>query len=182
MTSFQLESIWVATKTLALVVAIAAVTAIIVALIYGVVRGAQQNKAPKTYGAAVSDALPFVFILAVVGALCGQLGGGSREGVLGELLPALFTLFGGFMAYYLGSKRDQSGKVAVNSLAFLMSFFVLYNVSAVWRQDNEAWTFCRDLYSNADIDQKDERQDRERFWLGYCKPVFAAHTKPVTAS
>ena len=179
---FHLESILVAAQFLALVVVIAAGTAVLVALVYGVVRGVLPDKTQKRYLAVVGDAVPFLFMLALVGGLCGQLGGGSREGVVGALLPALFTLFGGFMAYYLGAKRDRSGKVAVNTLAFVLSFFVVYNVSAIWRQDLEAWDFCRELYSNPDIDQPDERHDRETFWFDYCSPVFQAHTRqPVVA-
>lgn len=181
MSAFHLESVLIAAQFLALVFAIAAATGIVVALIYGLVRAIEPGKQPKKYLTVVGEAFPFVFMLAVVGGLCGQLGGGSREGVVGELLPALFTLFGGFMAYYLGAKRDRSGKVAVNTLAFVLSFFVLYNVSAIWRQDNEAWDFCRGLYSNADIDQKDERHDRETFWFDYCSPVFKAHTRQASS-
>lgn len=170
MSQFHLDGVIVALQFLGAALGISAIVAIFVSLGYGVLRSSGGGR-PKTYSTTVREALPFVFLLALVGGLTGQLGGGSREGVVGELLPAVMALFGPFIAFYLGSKRDKSGKISVNSLAFLLSFFAMYNVAAVWRQDNENWTFCRDLFANADFDSSEELQARETYWLAYCKSV-----------
>lgn len=172
---FHLTGVLVAAEFLAAALGISAVVAILVALGYGVLRSTEVERG-KSYWETVAGALPFVFLLALVGGLTGQLGGGSREGVVGELLPAVMGLFGPLIAFYLGSKRDKSGQVSVNTLAFLLSFFVMYNVASVWRQDNENWAFCRDLFSNADFDNELEMKTREVYWLGYCKTISKGWT------
>lgn len=176
--SWEIESILTAAKFVGFVVLIAAFTAVVVTLIYGVLRGEERAKAPKSYWAAVRGALPFIFLVALVGGLCGHLGGSSRESVVGSLLPALFSLFGGYIAYYLGAKKDQSGKIAVNTLAFLLSFFFIYSVSATWRQSNEAMDFCRGVYSNPDYATVEQRTDRDTVWGVYCTSAIGRFTKP----
>jgi hypothetical protein len=176
--SWEIESILTAARFVGLVVLIAAFVAIVVTLIYGVLRGAERARVPRSYWAVVRGAAPFIFLVALVGGLCGHLGGSSRDSVVGSLLPALFSLFGGYIAYYLGAKKDQSGKIAVNTLAFLLSFFFLYSVSATWRQSNEAADFCRGVYSNPDYVEPDQRADRDRVWAVYCNSAMGRFTKP----
>lgn len=175
--SWEIESILTAVKFVGSVVLIAAFTGIIVTLIYGVLRGADRTKERRSYWSVVRGALPFIFLVALVGGLCGHLGGSSRDSVVGALLPALFSLFGGYIAYYLGAKKDQSGKIAVNTLAFLLSFFFLYSVSATWRQANEALDFCRGVYSNPDYATTEQRKDRDVIWTVYCNSAMGRFTK-----
>lgn len=179
--SFEIASIFTAAKFVGLVVLIAAFTAIVVTLIYGLLRAEEKGKEKKAYWAAVRGALPYIFLVALVGGLCGHLGGSSRESVVGSLLPALFSVFGGYIAYYLGAKKDQSGKIAVNTLAFLLAFFFIYSVSATWRQQNEALDFCRGVYSNPDYAQPDQRADRDTVWAVYCNSAMGNFTKPTIA-
>lgn len=180
--SFEIASIFTAAKFVALVVLSAAFVAVVVTLIYAVLRGEQKGKDPKPYWAVVRGALPFIFLVALVGGLSGHLGGSSRDSVVGSVLPALFSLFGGYIAYYLGAKKDQSGKIAVNTLAFLLSFFFLYSISATWRQSNEALAFCRGVYSNPDYATAEQRTDRDTVWGVYCVSAMGGFTQPTFGS
>ncbi|RYE07768.1 MAG: hypothetical protein EOP22_16355 [Hyphomicrobiales bacterium] len=177
MSSWELSSIVVAGKYLGLAALLCLGLGVVVALFYGVARINDRRRPAVTYRRAVLDALPYVLAVTLIGGLCGQLGGGSREGVVGNLLPAVLGIFGGFTAYYLGAKRDRSGKVAVNTLAFLIGFFALYNVSAVWRQSNENWAFCRDLYSSNGFETQAERDEVKGYWKDYCAAVFKTATQ-----
>lgn len=177
--SWEIASILSAAKYVGLVVLMAALTAVVVTLVYGLLRQRDRTKTTKAYWAIVFDALPYVFLIALVGGLCGQLGGSSRTSVVGELLPALFTLFGAYIAYYMGLQKDESGKIAVNTLAFLLSFFFLYNVSATWRQANEAAEFCRRVYSNPAYASTEQKADRDRLWSVYCVSAMGEFTKPA---
>jgi hypothetical protein len=175
--NWEWDSIVVAGRYLAIAALISIGVGLLIALVYSVVRRGDQRRAKLAYWTIFFGAAPYVVLVALIGGLCGQLGGSSRDGVVGQLLPAVFVALGGFTAYYLGAKRDRGGKVAVNTLAFLLCFFALYNVSAVWRQSAEAWDFCRNLYSSPDFENADERNDRNLVWGGYCKTVFATWTK-----
>jgi hypothetical protein len=179
--SFEIAAIFSAAKFVGLVVLIAAFTATVVTLIYGVLRKEEKGKEKKPYWTVVRSALPYIFLVALVGGLCGHLGGSSRESVVGSLLPALFTLFGGYIAFYLGAKKDQSGKIAVNTLAFLLAFFFIYSVSATWRQQNEALEFCRGVFSNPDFATAEQRADRNTAWAVYCSSAMGNFTKPTIA-
>ena len=66
-----------------------------------------------------------------------------------------------------------------DSVAFLLGFFVMYNVSAVWRQDPEAWAFCRELYASSDFESPAERVDRNAVWSVYCGDVFKRWSKQI---
>lgn len=183
MTGFHIEGTLVALQFLAAAIGVSAVTALLVAMGYGMLRKFNRAGAAKPYWQVVAAALPYVFLLAVVGGLAGQLGGGSRSPVVGQLVPAIMALFGPFLAYFLGTKRDPTGKVSANALAFLLAFFVMYNVAAVWRQDNENWLFCRDLFANPDFDDEIELQTRTAFWWEpYCETVFNAATRPTASA
>jgi hypothetical protein len=179
MTRWNLDGVRVAGEVLLLVALLALGVAVATTLVYGVIRHADRARAKRSYLQIVLEAFPFIAIIALVGALSGQVAGGSREGVVGQVLPALFAAFGGFTAYYVGIKRDRGGKVAVNSVAFLLGFFVMYNVSAVWRQDPEAWAFCRELYASSDFESPAERVDRNAVWSVYCGDVFKRWSKQI---
>lgn len=183
MTEFHIAGIWVALQFVAATAGLAAIVALPVALGYGALRRTNKAKPARRYWLVVAESVPFIFLLALVGGLTGQLGGGSKSSVVGEILPALMALFGPFLAYFLGSKRDPSGKVSVNALAFLLAFFVMFNVSAVWRQPAEHWAFCRDLFANADFDSELELRVREEFWwTRLCASVFDTVIKPTDES
>jgi hypothetical protein len=115
-------------------------------------------------------------VVALIGGFAGQLGGSSREGVLGDLLPALMVLLGGYATYLVGQREVRSVRLIHNGLCFVFSFFLLYNVSSVWRQSNEAFEFCKSVYSNPDYAKPDVSGDRNALWGNYCQPVFAKWT------
>jgi len=180
MNRWNVASLGTAGGVLLLVALLAVGVALAITLTYGVIRSADRLRTKRTYREIVLEAFPYIAIIALIGGLSGQVAGSSRVGVVGQVLPALFTAFGGFTAYYVGIKRDKGGKVAVNSVAFLLAFFVMYNVSAIWRQDPEAWEFCRELYSNAAFD-KEDREDRDKYWGGYCAEVAKRWTSSPVA-
>jgi len=172
MTAFEQAGLDVAALSLGTAAAISLLLAIAVAFGYGLLRSLDPQRAGKPYHRTVMEAVPFLFLLALVGSLTGQLGGESRTGVVGEIVPPLITVFGGFLAYFLGTRKDSGGKVAVNTLAFLLGFFALYNLAAVWRQEDENFTFCRDLFSDPAFASLDQRKDRQLYWYNYCKDIL----------
>lgn len=197
MNDWDLASIGTAYYYVGLVLLLSVATAIVISVLYGFIHLGERSSIALRDGEPVSSgpttgsrvrralrsalgAFPFVLMIGFVGGLAGQLGGSSRSGVVGDLLPALVTLLGGFVAYYLGAKRDRSGKVLVNTLAFLLCFFPAYNVASVWRQSNENWDFCRGIFSNPAFDQAG-RADRNYYWSTYCTGVFKQWTLPATS-
>lgn len=171
--SWEITSILTAGKYLGLTLGVSLLVAVLVGLIYGFLYKPRVDAPARKYGAVVATALPFVFLLAIVGGLTGQLSGASRESIAGSILPALFAAFGGYIAYFLGAKKDRSGKIAVNTLAFLLAFFVLYNVAATWRQSNEAFDFCKGVFSDPAFSTEELRADRNEIWNTYCGSAFA---------
>jgi hypothetical protein len=110
--------------------------------------------------------------LGFLGGLTGQLGGSSREGVVGDVVPAILTLVGAYAAYILGEKRSRSPYLLMNGFSFVLAFFIMYNMSSIWRQDSEAFEFCRGVFSDPDYAAPDRRGDRDQTWAAFCQPVF----------
>jgi hypothetical protein len=111
-------------------------------------------------------------VLALIGGMSGQLGGGSRDSVVGDLIPAFFTLAGGYGAYLLGNEKVKSPFLVPNGLSFVFAFFILYNLAAVWRQETELERFCLELFANPDFDNAMLMGYRSGTFAEYCKPIF----------
>lgn len=172
MNDIHIKGAVVALQFLAAVVVLSAAVAVFVAIGYGVIRRLAPGKERKPYWSTVLRAYPYVFILALVGGLTGQLTGGSRVPVAGEVLTAILGLLGPFIAYFLGTKRDPSGKISINALAFVLGFFVTINVAAVWRQDSEHRELCFKVYSDSSFDTADKLYVRDATWKEFCSTVF----------
>lgn len=111
-------------------------------------------------------------ILALIGGMAGQLGGGSHISAVGDLIPAVFTLAGGYGAYLLGNEKIKSPFVVPNGLSFIFAFFILYNLAAVWRQEGELEQFCLAVFSNPDFDNAMLISYRHGTFGVYCEPIF----------
>jgi hypothetical protein len=180
--SWVLEGTFVAYKAILLSVAVAAASSVAIALVFSGFRALRRGREASFPGAWLTGfcaCLPFVALTGLIGAFTGQLGGSSRDSVVGDLVPAVFTLFGGYMIYYMGQKQDQGGRITLSSLSFLLCFFSMYNVASVVRQSNENWQFCRELFSNPDFNTVELRVDRHESWGLFCQSVFDQWTKPV---
>ena len=181
MSSWIYLSILSSYKILAIIMALVLANAIVIFAVYSLPRWSAGLRrypaagAGQTFGGA--GMFFNIFAMGLVGGLAGHLGGGSRESVVGELVPAVFTLFGGYLAYYLGEKKDVRGTVVINSISFVFCFFSMYTVAATWRQSNENWHFCRDLYSNHEFATPEKQKDRDANWEKFCQPVFNEWTQ-----
>jgi hypothetical protein len=142
-------------------------------------QNAEGKPATNTSWVEFLRTFAYVLVVGFIGGLAGHLGGSSRVGVVGELVPALFTLLGGFSAYYFGTKANADGKLLANSAAFLLCFFASYNVASVWRQSTENWEFCKAVYSNAAYDEAG-RADRDYWFNTFCTEVFKQSTEQTT--
>lgn len=116
----------------------------------------------------VAHLLTSCVALAFLGGLAGSIAGGSREGVVGDVVPAVLTLLGAYAAYILREKESTSPYLLVNGFSFLLGFFLLYVMAAIWRQESENKDFCREVFSNADFAAPDRRADRDALWREYC--------------
>lgn len=178
--SWEIRSLLPAYRSLLIVFVLVLITSVvIVAAYYASMRmklrmAGQDQPAPQIDLASI---IPSVVFLGLLGGLAGHLGGGSRESVVGELVPALFTLLGAYLAYYLGEKKDSNGRILVNSASFAICFFTIYNVSATWRQSNEHFNFCRQVYSNPDFATVEQRKDRDGSWEEFCQATFNMWTR-----
>ena len=111
-------------------------------------------------------------VLSLIGGMSGQLGGGSRESVVGELVPAVFTLLGGYGAYLLGEKEVKRPFLVPNGLSFVFAFFLLYNMAAVWRQESEIKDFCLNLFSDPKFNSATLMSYRHGTFAEYCTMLF----------
>lgn len=181
MNVFELEAIFTASARL---VTIAILSMLVSAMIAGIYSAVSSNRFKKpenrrrAYWLRFVHALSSITLLAFIGALSGQLGGSSRDSVVGDLLPAVFTLLGGYLGYLIEQKKDRRAKIAVNAFGFLFCFFFAYNVSATWRQSNENWEFCKSVYANPDFESDAQRQDRDHRFGAFCGTVFSEWTQP----
>lgn len=114
--------------------------------------------------------------VALIGGFSGYLGGSSRSSAVGDILPAVLTVLGGYIAYIMGESRENSPRVAIYGFTFVLAFFLLYITASVWRQDNEAFEFCKSVYSDPDFAASAVVEQRDDAWSVYCNAVFARWT------
>ncbi len=131
-----------------------------------------QNSAALDTGSSWLRLFVPALVLALIGGMSGQLGGGSRDSVVGDLVPAFFTLAGGYGAYILGNEKIESPFLIPNGLSFIFAFFILYNLAAVWRQEFELEQFCLALFSDPDFDNAMLMGYRSGTFTEYCSPIF----------
>lgn len=102
-------------------------------------------------------ALPVLFGLAVLGAATGITGGLSREGVVGDIIPAALGLIGSVAAYTFGIKTegDTASRVAFAAASFALALSFGYAVGANKRTPADVLSqhaqTCQTVFSSTEI-------------------------------
>ena len=133
------------------------------ALVAGVVSLVIWFAALSAHGTGEADervtALAMIFAVALLGGMTGYAGGNSREGVVGDVIPAVLTFLSGAVLYFFGLKRQAAPITPFLLSAFVVVLFIGYGMGAKKRQlfdDSRARTerqlqTCLDVFSNADV-------------------------------
>jgi uncharacterized membrane protein len=172
---WEIQGIAVAYKTLLIDLMVTSITAVFIVTVFALTKAiSDKSKVSRwhTFGSSFTSNVIKIAVFGLIGAFSGQLGGASRDGVVGDVLPAVFTLFGAYLVYYFGSKPDTNSRIALTSLSFLICFFSTYNIASVMRQKNENWTFCRSVYSDPRYNTEDLWKQLNEVWGDYCQSVF----------
>lgn len=107
-------------------------------LVFGIAMGAiSVLYGYARHGAIQFEAFLLVAILGTVGGLCGYLGGASRVGAVGDIVPAFIGLLAGLSAYFFGKESDHREIVAFSVLSFSVILFFGFAYGAKVRADAE---------------------------------------------
>lgn len=94
-----------------------------------------------------------LFGLATLGAVSGVAGGGSRVGVVGDIIPAALGLAGGVSAYLFGVNQSKGLVASVCAAAFALALGFGYAAGAGNRSSSDvkeaSVEFCRTLFSDS---------------------------------
>jgi len=123
--------------------------------------GAVDKKAFKT------PVFLALLVMATFGALVGYSGGNSRDGVVGDLIPAVITFVAGGVTYLVGVRDSDTNPLTLPMVAaFVLGVFFCYILGAGNRVGFEATsrtrTICTETYSNAGILVDAEAWERMR--------------------
>ncbi|MEZ9723256.1 hypothetical protein AB4354_22115 [Vibrio splendidus] len=102
------------------------------------------------------SSLPLILVLligvSVIGACAGFSGGMSRVGVVGAIIPAMFTLLGGFSIYLFGVDTTKGVLSSITSACFALSLFVAYATGSQLRnigdETRDLRRYCANAYSD----------------------------------
>lgn len=86
-----------------------------------------------------------IIIMSFLGATVGITGGWSREGVVGDVIPAILGLVGGLSVYLFENNRGKALVVLPATLAFTLTVYVGYFVGAEIRNPAERAVAYRDM-------------------------------------
>lgn len=75
-----------------------------------------------------------ILTVTLLGCMTGYAGGNSRTGVVGDIIPAVLTFFGGLVVYLFGIKSKMSPLTPFLVSAFVVSLFIGYGMGAKKRQ------------------------------------------------
>ncbi|WP_018183279.1 hypothetical protein [Kaistia granuli] len=124
------------------------------------------------------EAAVVLFSIALIGAMVGDLSGSSQESIAGQLVPAILTLLGVVAVYLFGKKHDETGLVSLAVLAFIVTLTICYSHALARKNDKDAFTFCRDKYSDAAVLADPRIIERLNEIFGpYCKAAIGRHTQ-----
>ncbi|MEP5623326.1 MAG: hypothetical protein ABJP82_12205, partial [Hyphomicrobiales bacterium] len=126
--------------------------------IIGAMQLFRRNSSLKTrrpFGVRSSRYLPLlVIVMSFLGMTVGLTGGWSREGVVGDIIPAVLGVIGGLIVYLFGNRRSK-GLVAIPSaLAFTVSVFLGFVIGAEIRNPIDRSKAYRDMCLRALSDPK----------------------------
>lgn len=89
--------------------------------------------------------ITLLFGVAAIGACGGLSGGLSRVGVVGAIIPAMFTLLGGLAVYLFGVDNSKGAITSVTSACFAIALFASYATGSQLRNTGDE---LRDLRSH----------------------------------
>lgn len=96
------------------------------------------------------------FVMGLFGGVVGFHGGNSREGVVGDLMPAVVTLVAGFAAYLFGVSEKPASPLMFPLLGvFVASLFVTYSMGSANRGANQDQRYfdeqCLRIFGEPDL-------------------------------
>lgn len=111
----------------------------------------QPNRPDKRTAFDYRHALLTFLALSMLGASAGMIGGLSRIGVAGQVVPAAFTLVGVVGLYLFAVKTGESGPVALAVVALTSSMFIGYIDGSLLRSGPDRIAYwrntCVSIYS-----------------------------------
>jgi len=157
---------------------VAVVVAAITLVLFAYLRRRRQPAPWRPLPIGGVEAAVVLFSIALIGAMVGDLSGSSQESIAGQLVPAILTLLGVVAVYLFGKKHDETGLVSLAVLAFIVTLTICYSHALARKNDKNAFTFCRDKYSDAAILADPKIVERfNAIFGGYCEPVIGRHTQ-----
>lgn len=119
--------------------------------------------------------MPIFCALALIGSAVGVVGGMSRVGVVGNVVPAVLGLFGMVALYLFGIERSKGVTASIGAAALSISLVASYDITAELREresdgPREIRTICSKAYTNPDLLANPiALQNFERKFGRYCK-------------
>lgn len=103
----------------------------------------------------LSGVLVLILGVSIIGAVADVTGGMSREGVVGDIVPAALGLLGGVAVYLFGGKRGEGRIASVSAAAFALSLGFGYASAATQRVNSDRYLtsleFCSGAMRDADL-------------------------------
>jgi hypothetical protein len=119
-----------------------------------------------------------LFGVTVIGTCAGFSGGMSRTGVVGNIIPAMFTLLGGLAVYLFGVDTTRGATASLVAGCLAISLFISYAFASQLRNQGdeirEERAFCTKAYSDGNIMGKKEALDAfEVRFRKRCAPLLS---------
>lgn len=96
-----------------------------------------------------------ILAVTLLGCMTGYAGGNSRTGVVGDIIPAVLTFFGGLVVYLFGIKSKMSPLTPFLVSAFVVSLFIGYGMGAkkrhLFEMREARKEICIEVFSDAQI-------------------------------
>lgn len=140
------------------------VLAWIIIVVSGVVAGSlltvgfwfvAKNKKPPLRVSGLLQAVLAFNALAMLGATAGIVGGLSRVGIAGQVIPAALTFVGGVSLYLFSERREQTGIVGIGVTCLVATLFFGYITGAQLRDGPDRLAFwrttCVAIYSDTSL-------------------------------
>lgn len=93
--------------------------------------------------------------ICILGSAAGTAGGLSRESVVGDIIPAIFTFLGGVSLYLFGKEPERGVGATVLASALAISLVGSYSFAAQVRHGNDEWANirdrCADMYFSKEL-------------------------------
>lgn len=118
------------------------------------------NEEARTRFRMVANGLLAIIAVTILGGITGYIGGMSRVGVVGQIMPAALGLLGAISIYIFGVKNAPNPVTFILVIGFSGSLFVGYVKGADVRSHDDSWSgyleSCKTLFFDPDV-LKDEK-------------------------